>query len=153
MKALLAMDAHLTVYEGKVYAPSQLYSIIENYFLSFGRVSVLSRAFYEKPSGDMKDIDGYIRDFYPVASLSGVLTGKYTKQIRRAVSENDLLVCRCASFIGNIASKTAVKEKKPVFVVVHQTFRSCRMAFRHFFTTALRVSLRHRICIFPHAVR
>lgn len=114
MKVLIATDIRVFTYKGKFFANQKHSTILRRYYNAFGSIVLFSR-FVSLDNGaeSYDDISDIIDSIVNISSLSGVLLGKYNRSVAEAMSDCDLVVCRCpaisAFFTARIARKMGKK--------------------------------------------
>ena len=116
MKALVATEFIIAVYNGKYYCNNALSSILERYCSAFGKVILCSRVrTAEEPEETLIDITDYIERVVRIDSLLAVLTGNCKKNICDEIKKVDLVIARLPSLIAYRAIDYAKKNGKPYF--------------------------------------
>lgn len=112
---VVATDIHLVECGGEYYLPSQLYSIMKNYYEAFGKITVLSRGMHTDDVSGLSRTSDIVEGFFEIKSLEKTLLGRYDRDIENTVKNADIVVCRCPSMIGYHAADLAHKHGVPVY--------------------------------------
>lgn len=112
---VIATDIHMVECNGEYYLPSQLYSIVKNYYNTFGKVTVLSRGSHTDDIAGLFCVSEIVDGVVEIKSLEKTLAGMFDKTIENTVRNADLVVCRCPSMIGYRAASFAHKHNVPVY--------------------------------------
>lgn len=112
---VVATDIHLVECGGEYYLPSQLYSIMKNYYEAFGKITVLSRGTHTDDVSGLSRTSDIVEGFFEIKSLKKTLLGRYDRDIENTVKNADIVVCRCPSMIGYHAAALAHKHGVPVY--------------------------------------
>ena len=115
MKAFVATDFRIHLYNGKPYAFEKHYVVMERYYRAFGKLILCCRCIEDEtlPEG-FREISGMVQETVPVEALLGVLLGKYRQALRERIGQCDLVICRCHGMIPFRAFDAARGLGKPV---------------------------------------
>ena len=114
MKTLIVTDARVNKYNNKYYTENTFYSIIARYAKKFENITLATRIIETKEiPNNFCDITDLCDKFEAINSLKGVLLGKYDKEIKYLIEDNDFLIARVHSLISFKAVKYARKANKP----------------------------------------
>ena len=100
MKVLVAFDSSAYFYEGKYYFASQHYTIMKNYYDSFGKLIVFGRLKkLEEPTLSYIDVTDMIEEYVEIGSLYKTMLGAYNSKIREVAENCDLIIGRCNGIV------------------------------------------------------
>ncbi|MCD8232738.1 MAG: glycosyltransferase family 4 protein [Clostridiales bacterium] len=114
INALVATDFGIVYKEGKYYAKTAVVSILRRYYNSFGPLTLcmpLRKPELYRP--EMEEITDILRSVVPTTKLLALLHLRKAP-LKKAVTEADIVIVRCSSFIGYFAADIAKHLKKPV---------------------------------------
>ncbi len=114
MKIFIATDITIFAYQDKIYAQGKHSTILKRYYDAFGGIILCSRVKkIEIVAKGYVDITDMIIQRVSFNSLTGMLMGKYSSVMKRAIAEADLVIARCPSLTAYRAADYARKIKKP----------------------------------------
>ena len=119
MKMLIALDASIHLCKGRYYYVTQVYTIMKNYYDSFGPLTICGRLKKDESlSASFIDVTDMIEEYIEIGSLYKTMLHGYNNKIRRAAEKCDIIVGRCNGIVAYRAADVAKRLKKPFYAEI-----------------------------------